>query len=111
MTSIRRKLLFTLGLSLVLAFVPVFSQAQTAPAGKVHHILFALTSGDEADWHLTMGNIRNLLSGLAPDEVEIEVVAYGPGLTSVIKPSEARSLCRLRELHARPQGHQGRLAR
>jgi intracellular sulfur oxidation DsrE/DsrF family protein len=89
MTSVRRKLLLVLGLSLTLALVPASLQAQAAPSGKVHHILFALTSGDEADWHLTMGNIRNLLSGLAPDEVEIEVVAYGPGLTSVVKPSAA----------------------
>jgi intracellular sulfur oxidation DsrE/DsrF family protein len=88
MTSTRRKLLLTLGLSFTLAFATSASYTQSAP-GKVHHILFALTSGDEADWHLTTGNIRNLLSGLAPDEVEVEVVAFGPGIASVIKPSAA----------------------
>ncbi len=31
---------------------------------KTHHIVFALTSGDEADWNLTLGNMRNLLKSL-----------------------------------------------
>ncbi len=32
---------------------------------KSHHVLFALTSSDEIDWKLTIGNIRNLLAGMA----------------------------------------------
>ena len=42
--------------------------------------MFALTSGDEADWKLMPGNIRNLLAALPPDSAEIEVVAYALGL-------------------------------
>lgn len=61
-------------------------QAQTAPTGgtgKVHHVVFAVTSGDEADWKMTLGNIRNLMSGLKPDVVEVEVVAYSEGINLV----------------------------
>ncbi|ADW69687.1 DsrE family protein [Granulicella tundricola] len=66
----------------------------TAPApsqatGKPHHVLVAVTSGDEADWNLALGNIRNLLKGLAPDQVDVEVVAFGGGIMLVAKPSTA----------------------
>ncbi len=71
--------------SLLLCLGCAFAEAQN----KVHHVLFAVTSGDEADWRLMMGNIRNLLTGMAPDSVEVEVVAYGPGLALVRKPSSA----------------------
>jgi intracellular sulfur oxidation DsrE/DsrF family protein len=57
-----------------------------APATAQHHrVLFALTSPEEADWNLTLGNIRNLLK-LLPD-AEVEVVAYGPGIMMVAKTS------------------------
>ena len=51
--------------------------------GKTHRVVFAVTSGDEADWQMTLGNIRNLISGLKPDETEVEVVAYSKGLNLV----------------------------
>lgn len=86
MTSIRFKTLLTLCLGFVLGFAVRTSHAQAVPV-KTHHVLFALSSGDEADWHMTMANITNLLKGLAPDEVEVEVVAFGPGVVSVVKPS------------------------
>jgi intracellular sulfur oxidation DsrE/DsrF family protein len=53
------------------------------PAPAKHRIVVAITSGDEADWHLTVGNLRHLAETL-PD-AEIEVVAYGPGLSMVLK--------------------------
>ena len=55
----------------------------SAPAPKTHHILFAVTSPDEADWNLTLGNISNLIKGLQPAPWEIEVVAYGPGINLI----------------------------
>jgi intracellular sulfur oxidation DsrE/DsrF family protein len=54
-----------------------------AASGKTHKIVFAVTSGDEADWNLSLGNIRNLLAGLKPDAVEVEVVAFGGGIVLV----------------------------
>ena len=58
------------------------AQQPTPPTPvKTHHILFAVTSSDEADWGLTLGNIHNLIIGLKPDPYEIEVVAFGPGIT------------------------------
>ena len=75
---------------LAIAAAPQATAApQTAPAPQAtpahHRVLFALTSPDEADWNLTMGNIGNLLK-LLPD-AEVEVVSYGPGIMMVAKPS------------------------
>jgi len=50
---------------------------------KTHHIIFAVTSGEEADWNLTLGNTRNLIAGLKPDPYEIEIVSFGPGITMI----------------------------
>ena len=51
-------------------------QAQT----KAHRVLFALTSSNEVDWRLTLNNIRNLVSGVIPEPIDVEVVVYGPGI-------------------------------
>lgn len=67
--------------------LPVGVHAQT----KSHRVVFALTSADEADWKLTLGNIRNLLASSAPKTVQIEVVSYGPGLNFVKKGSSAEA--------------------
>ena len=79
--------------ALLVCFHPAALAQQPAPAvvnpangtatGKTHHIVFAVTSSEEADWNLTMGNLRNLVAGLKPDPFEIEVVAYGPGILLV----------------------------
>lgn len=71
--------LFAFALGALLCVVPM--QAKT----KAHRVLFALSSADEADWQLTLNNMRNLISGMAPEQVDIEVVAYGPGIAFLKK--------------------------
>lgn len=68
----------------LLAFAPMALRAQT-PAK--HRVLFAVSSPDEADWQMALGNIRNLRAGLKPEPVEIEVVAFGGGIGMVKKGS------------------------
>jgi uncharacterized protein len=65
-----------------LALLACFVLLSSASFGqsKTHRVVFGLTSTDESDWKLTMHNIRSLLKALAPEPVEIEVVAYGPGI-------------------------------
>ena len=73
----------------------------SAPAGT-HRVLFALTSGEQADWVLTLGNIRNLIADLKPDTVEIELVAYGPGTAMVRRDSAvAGGIAALQSPHVR----------
>jgi intracellular sulfur oxidation DsrE/DsrF family protein len=80
-----RKLIH-LALATLLCLAPfatrrVLAQAPASAPAKTHHVIFAVTSGDEADWNLTLGNTRNLIAGLKPDAYEIEIVSFGPGIT------------------------------
>jgi intracellular sulfur oxidation DsrE/DsrF family protein len=59
----------------------------TASAGKTHHVVFTITSGDQADWNLTLGNVRNLLTAFGTDPYEVELVAFGPGIAILQSPS------------------------
>jgi uncharacterized protein len=82
-------------LALFLA-LPAFAQA------KVHRVLFALTSSDPADWNLTVGNVQNLTAGVAPDEIQVEIVAYGPGILFLKSDSAvAADLKGLQAVHVR----------
>ena len=77
------KKIFSVAVVLLLLSSTLMMKAQT----KQHRVLFAITSGDEADWHMTLGNIRHLMEGFSGDSVEVEVVAYGPGVNMVKRPS------------------------
>ena len=85
MTSAIAKRLGFLILSSLLLCLSLSAYAQEAS----HHVVVALTSGDEADWRLTLGNIRNLIAALPADSTDVEVVAYGPGIGFVRKGSSA----------------------
>ncbi len=80
-----KKLLLSLAAvcAVVLSLAPAARAQQSVAGGKTHRVVFAVTSGEEADWNMTMGNLRNLITGLKPDAYEIEVVAYGPGILMV----------------------------
>jgi intracellular sulfur oxidation DsrE/DsrF family protein len=66
-------LAFTFGLA---------ASGQTTPA-KTHHVVFAVTSGDVIDWQMTLGNARNLIAGLKPEPVEVEIVSYSAGIMMI----------------------------
>ena len=42
--------------------------------------VFQVTEADPAKWNLVLNNVRNLQEGVAPEAVDVEVVAYGPGI-------------------------------
>ena len=75
----RHTVALALALGAILSVLPM--QAQTKP----HRVLLAISSPEEADWQLTLNNVRNLISGLAPEAVDIEIVAYGPGIAFLKK--------------------------
>jgi len=53
--------------------VPVLSQ------GK-YKVVFQVSDADPAKWGLALNNARNVQQDLGKDNVQIEIVAYGPGL-------------------------------
>jgi len=53
------------------------AQGQTAPANKV---VFQVSDAEPAKWNLTLNNVKNLQADLGAKNVDIEIVAYGPGI-------------------------------
>jgi hypothetical protein len=43
-------------------------------------VIFQVSDADPAKWNLTLNNIANVQKDLGVDKVQIEIVAYGPGI-------------------------------
>ena len=69
-----------------LAFVPPSGAiAQQAATQKV---VFQVSDADPAKWNLALNNARNVQAELGADKVQIEIVAYGPGLGMLKRESK-----------------------
>lgn len=64
-------------LMLALAASPA-AWAQAAPAKT--RVVLQVSDNDPAKWNLTLNNVKNIQADLGEKNVEIEVVAYGPGI-------------------------------
>ncbi|MDO8449862.1 MAG: DsrE family protein [Rhodoferax sp.] len=53
------------------------AQAADAPKAKV---VFQVSDGDAAKWNLALNNAKNVQQELGANKVDIEIVAYGPGI-------------------------------
>jgi intracellular sulfur oxidation DsrE/DsrF family protein len=65
---------------LVAVVAPTVQAADTTPAGGRYKVVFQVSDNDPAKWNLALNNIRNIQQDLGRDNVEIELIAYGPGL-------------------------------
>ncbi len=52
---------------------------QNAP-GKKHKVVIQMSDADPAKWNLALNNAKNLQDDVGAANVEIELVAYGPGI-------------------------------
>ena len=52
----------------------------SAAALAQEKVVFQVSDADPAKWNLTLNNIRNVQQDLGAGKVEVEVVAYGPGI-------------------------------
>lgn len=55
---------------------PVLAQA---PAGRAR-VVIQVSDNDPAKWNLALNNARNVQEDLGAANVDVEIVAYGPGL-------------------------------
>lgn len=53
--------------------------AQTVAPAKAK-VVFQVSDADAAKWGLALNNVHNVQQELGADKVDIEVVAYGPGI-------------------------------
>lgn len=84
MISDRRSLLRVLGGAvLAAALIPatVLAQTDPKPAPAKQKVVFQVSDNDPAKWGLALNNIRNIQLDLGEDAVEVELVAYGPGIS------------------------------
>ena len=54
--------------------------AQATDTNKKHHVIFHVTDSDPVKWNQALNNAGNLQKALGKENVEIEIVANGPGL-------------------------------
>jgi intracellular sulfur oxidation DsrE/DsrF family protein len=74
----RRSLLLLSGTALLGAAAPLaFAQSSTPTKNRA---LFQVTDNDPARWNMILNNMQNLRDGVGGEPIEIELVAYGPGI-------------------------------
>jgi intracellular sulfur oxidation DsrE/DsrF family protein len=74
--------------------LPAQSHAQKSDRQRV---VFQVSDNDPAKWNLALNNARNVQADLGKDNVDVEIVAYGPGLNmlkadSKVAPRLAQAL-------------------
>ena len=57
---------------------PLATAAQPVP--QRNRVVIQVSDGDAAKWNLALNNARNLQTDLGSGNVDIEIVAYGPGI-------------------------------
>ena len=62
---------------------------KTAPAAAAKNkLIIQVSDADPKKWNLALNNAKNVQTDLGKDKVEIEIVAYGPGLGMLRMDSE-----------------------
>jgi intracellular sulfur oxidation DsrE/DsrF family protein len=84
----RRAFLVSSGTALLALGLPQLAMAQTATAKN--RALFQVTDNDPARWNMILNNMQNLREGVGGEPVEIELVAYGPGIAMLKSDSPVK---------------------
>lgn len=71
-----KTILATLLLAAAAVLTPFAAQAQ----GAKHHLILQVSDNDPGKWNLALNNAENVQEAFGKDNVEVEIVAYGPGL-------------------------------
>ena len=65
--------------ALVLA-VTIAPNAAVAQAAAKNRVVMQVSDNDPGKWNLALNNARNLQADLGAQNVDVEIVAYGPGI-------------------------------
>ena len=82
MRTISRRSLGLAGTAAMLAaLLPGAARAQSGNAGaRKNKVVFQVSDNDPAKWGLALNNAHNVQADLGEDTVDMEIVAYGPGI-------------------------------
>jgi intracellular sulfur oxidation DsrE/DsrF family protein len=62
--------------------------AQQPIHGEKEKLIFQVSDADPKKWNLTLNNVKNVQQDIGKDNVDIEIVAYGPGIGMLKLDSE-----------------------
>ena len=74
---------------LMLGLAGPFAAAQSADKAGKPGVVLQVSENNPAIWNLALNNAENVQDALGKDNVNIEIVAYGPGLNMLKFDSEA----------------------
>ncbi len=69
-----------LTLGFVMAFAVLTHSAVSMAAQQKAKIVLQVSDNDSAKWNLALNNARNAQDDLGKDNIDIEIVVYGPGI-------------------------------
>jgi uncharacterized protein len=79
MSKIARRGLVSMSAAAALAMLlPMAAGAQGQAAQN--RIVFQVSDGDPQKWNLTLNNAKNVQDDLGSENVDLEIVVYGPGI-------------------------------
>jgi len=81
-----KKTIVAAGLLALAAVLAVFSQAPSTPK---YQAVFQLTEPQGEAWDMMVAHVTNLQKALGKDNVQVEVVFFGPGLNMILKKNSA----------------------
>ncbi|HEX5091367.1 MAG TPA: DsrE family protein [Burkholderiales bacterium] len=67
-------------LAAALFAVALVSPLAVQAGGAKEHLVLQVSDNDPAKWNLALNNAENVQEAFGKDNVEVEIVAYGPGL-------------------------------
>jgi hypothetical protein len=94
-TVVTRQVLAAALIAAGVAFAPAAALAQSAPKqataqkAEKYKVVIQVSDNDPAKWNLALNNARNIQADLGKDNVDVEIVAYGPGLPMLKADSKA----------------------
>lgn len=75
----RRRAIIGLFAAIALAFTPA-ALAQAPQVSLRPKVVLQMSESDPAKWNLALNNARNIQNDLGAANVDVELVAYGPGI-------------------------------
>ena len=85
------KRLFFIFFAALAMSISAFSQSAPTAMDKPARLVMQVSDNDPARWNLVMNNAQNVQKNLGASHVEIEIVAYGPGVKMLTLDSTANS--------------------
>ena len=97
-TTTIKRVFYILSLLMLLSSLTATALEDNAPEGTATKLVIQISENDQSKQHLALSNVYNLQKFYGLDNIEIEVVAYGPGI-SLLYP-DGKEASRVRSLMA-----------